>query len=275
MLKLKESRTVDMPSPSKIRRIVLDLVYKTRSPHIGSSFSSVEILQSLYFEVLNVSPGDPFNNSRDRFILSKGHACPALYVVLAEAGFLSDEELKGFAIDGGTLEQHPTRNLKQGIEVSTGSLGHGLSVGIGMAIAAKRDGRDGKVFVLMSDGELNEGSVWEAVMFAAHHRLDNLVVIVDYNKIQALGFTKDVINLEPLSKKWLSFGWAVEEIDGHDCNHITETLMRVPFTNGKPNIVIAHTVKGKGVSFMENDLLWHYRTPDKEEYDLALKELSE
>lgn len=264
-----------MPSQKKIRRIVLNLIYKTKSPHIGSCFSSVEILQNLYFQVMNVSPDNPLNNERDRFILSKGHACPALYAVLAEAGFLKDEELKDFAIDGGTLEQHPTRNLKQGIEVSTGSLGHGLSIGIGMAIAAKKDGRDNRVFVLMSDGELNEGSVWEATMFAAHHGLDNLVAILDRNRIQALGFTKDVIDLEPLSQKWSSFGWATKEINGHDCNEITETLIKAPFVKGKPSVVIAHTVKGKGVSFMENDLLWHYRTPDREEYERALKELSE
>jgi len=264
-----------MLSHKKIRRIVLDLIYNTKSPHIGSCFSSVEILQSLYFQVMNVSPDNPFNDNRDRFILSKGHACPALYAVLSEAGFLKEEDLAGFAIDGGTLEQHPIRNVKQGIEVSTGSLGHGLSIGIGMAMAAKRDGRDSKVFVLMSDGELNEGSVWEGVMFAAHHKLDNIITIVDRNRIQALGFTKDVINLEPLSQKWSSFGWTAKEVDGHDCDQITETLKNAPFVKDKPSVVIAHTVKGKGVTFMENDLLWHYRTPDIDEYERALKELTE
>lgn len=265
---------MNTPSPNKIRRIILDLIYRTKSPHIGGSFSSVEILESLYFRIMNVSPDDPFNNGRDRFILSKGHACPALYAVLAERGFLGDEELRGFATDGGTLEQHPTRNVKQGIEVSTGSLGHGLSMGIGMAVAAKRDGRNNRVFVLMSDGELNEGSVWEAVMFAAHHRLDNLIAIVDCNRIQALGFTKDVVDLEPLLQKWSSFGWTAKEVNGHDCNEITEALKGVPFEKDKPSIIIARTVKGKGVSFMENDLLWHYRTPDSDEYERALKELS-
>jgi transketolase len=273
---IDKNREVDIfLLPSRIRRAVLDLIHRSGSPHIGSSFSCVEILISLYFRIMNVSPDGSFDDNRDRFILSKGHACPALYAVLAQAGFLSEKELKGFATNGGTLEQHPVMDLKRGIEASTGSLGHGLSIGIGMALAAKRDKRSSKVFVLMSDGELNEGSVWEAAMFASHHRLDNLVAIVDYNKIQALGFTKDIVGLEPLSEKWSSFGWATKEIDGHDMDGITETFNKVPFTNNKPSVVIAHTVKGKGVTFMENSLLWHYRAPDDEEYRRALKELSE
>ncbi len=258
----------------KVRRSILDIIYKTKSPHIGSSFSSVEILVSLYFKVLSVSPENPFNPNRDRFILSKGHACPAFYAVLAERGFLTEEDLKGFAVNDGVLEQHPTRDVKRGIEVSTGSLGHGLSMGIGMALAAKRDKKNYEIYVLLSDGELDEGSVWEAAMFASHHGLDNLVAIVDYNKIQALGYTKDIINLEPLSQRWSSFGWAVREIDGHDFGHIFEALGSIPFSAGKPSIIIAHTVKGKGVSFMEDKVLWHYRAPDDEEYQIALKELS-
>ena len=261
--------------PNKIRRIILDLIYRTGSPHIGSSFSCVEILISLYFNIMNVSPDSSLDNDRDRFILSKGHACPAYYAVLAEAGFLNERELAGFAINGGTLEQHPVMNINRGIEVSTGSLGHGLSIGVGMAIAAKKDGRKSKVFVLLSDGELNEGSVWEAAMFASHHKLDNIVAIIDYNKMQALGPTKDIAGLEPLADKWCAFGWAVKEVNGHCQNEIIEALDRLPFVNDKPGIVIAHTVKGKGVSFMENDILWHYRTPDKDEYTHALKELSD
>ncbi|HVN96737.1 MAG TPA: transketolase [Syntrophorhabdaceae bacterium] len=261
------------PSPNAIRRTVLDLIYRTKSPHIGSCFSCVEILISLYFQILNISPKNPFDGNRDRFILSKGHACPSLYAVLTEAGFVTREELDGFAVDGGTLEQHPTRNLGQGIEVSTGSLGHGLSVGIGMAIAAKKDRRNSRVFVLLSDGELNEGSVWEAAMFASHHRLDNLIAIVDYNKIQALGFSEDIIGLESLSQIWSSFGWAAREVDGHDFNQITANLGEIPYAKDKPSVVVAHTVKGRGVTFMENNLLWHYRSPDIREYELALKEL--
>lgn len=275
-LMIDKDRELDVSSlPSKLRRRVLDLVYRTGSPHIGSSFSCVEILVSLYFKIMNVSPIDPIDVNRDRFILSKGHACPALYAVLAEVGFLSEKELEGFAINGGILEQHPVMDLKRGIEVSTGSLGHGLSIGVGMALAGKKDGRSSRVFVLMSDGELNEGSVWEAAMFGAHHKLDNLIAVVDYNKMQALGFTNDIVGLEPLTQKWSAFGWEVKEVDGHDMDDITQTLNKVPFANDKPSIVIAHTVKGKGVSFMENDLLWHYRTPDREEYGRAFKELSE
>jgi transketolase len=259
----------------KIRNSILNMIYKSKSPHIGSCFSSVEILAALYSKVLNISPDNTFNPDRDRFILSKGHAAAALYAVLAEHGFLSKSEISRFAVNGGALEQHPSRDLKRGIEVSTGSLGHGLSIGAGMAIAGKRDKKDYKVYVLLSDGELNEGSTWEAVMFASHHSLDNLIAIVDYNKIQALGYTKDIINLEPLSRKWLSFGWGVKEINGHDFSQIFEAFDSVPSSGGKPGVIIAHTVKGKGVSFMEDNLLWHYRTPDDKEYEMALKELSQ
>lgn len=258
----------------KIRKSILNLIYNTKSPHIGPSFSIVEILIALYFGHLNVSPNNPLNPDRDRFILSKGHACPAFYAVLAEKGFLSEEDLKGFAVNGGMLEQHPNKDIKRGIEVSTGSLGHGLSIGVGMALAAKQDKKNYKIYVLLSDGELNEGSVWEAVMFASQHGLDNLVAIVDYNKIQALGYNKDIINLEPLSQRWSSFGWTVREIDGHDFSQIFEAFDKIPFSAGKPNIIIAHTVKGKGVSFMEDKLLWHYRSPNDKEYEIALKELS-
>ena len=256
----------------KIRKTVLDLIYKTKSPHIGPSFSIVEILIALYFKYLNVSPGSSFNPDRDRFILSKGHACATLYAVLAEKGFLNKSDLDAFAVDNGVLEQHPNIDLKKGIEVSTGSLGHGLSIGTGMALSGKVDKKNYKVCVLLSDGELNEGSVWEAVMFANHHRLQNLIALVDSNKIQALGHTKDVIDLEPLGEKWKSFGWAIQEVDGHDFKQIFNALNL--FSPEKPNVIILHTVKGKGVSFMENELLWHYRSPDDGEYERALKELA-
>lgn len=179
----------------KIRKSILDLIYKTKSPHIGPSFSIVEILVALYFKVLNVSPDNASNHNRDRFILSKGHACPALYAVLAERGFISKDDLDGFATNDGILEQHPNIDLDKGIEVSTGSLGHGLSIGTGMALAGKVDKKQYRVYVLLSDGELNEGSVWEAIMFAGHHKLSNLIAFVDYNKIQALGCTRDIIDL--------------------------------------------------------------------------------
>jgi len=257
----------------KIRRTVLEMVFRTESPHIGSSFSIVEILVALYFKVLNISPDSTFDPARDRFILSKGHACLALYAILAERGFISKDDLDGFAINGGTFEQHPNIDLIRGIEVSTGSLGHGLSIATGMALAGKAEGSEYKVYALLSDGELNEGSVWEAIMFAGHHELSNLVALVDYNKIQALGFTRDILNLEPLTEKWRCFGWDVQEIDGHSFAEIFSALDSSSFSK-KPKVIILNTVKGKGVSFMENQLLWHYRSPDQEEYKRAIEELS-
>lgn len=256
-----------------IRRDILDLCFKTGSSHIGSSFSIVEILTALYFKSMNISPETVGSPDRDRFILSKGHGCPALYSTLHHRGFIAKDVMEGFARDGGTLEQHPTRKLEWGIEGSTGSLGHGLSVGAGMALAAKHDRRESRVFVLLSDGETNEGSIWEAAMLAAQHRLDNLVAIIDYNKMQALGKTEEVIHLEPYAEKWESFGWSSVEVNGHDIGEVTSVLDKVPFSPGKPSCVIAHTVKGKGVCFMENDLLWHYRCPDPEEFEKAICEL--
>lgn len=255
----------------KIRERVLNLIYKTRSPHIGPSFSIVEILVALYFKQMNTSADHPLNPDRDRFILSKGHSCAALYAVLAEKGFMSKNDLDNFAVNGGILEQHPNIDLMKGIEVSTGSLGHGLPIGAGMALAGKVDNKQYKIYVLLSDGELNEGSVWEAIMFAGHHKLNNLVAFVDYNKIQALGCTKDIIDLEPLGEKWKCFGWNVQEVDGHSFEQIFDAVSQL--SHEKPNIIILHTLKGKGVSFMENQLLWHYRAPDENEYALALKEI--
>lgn len=256
-----------------VRESVLNLIYLTKSPHIGPSFSIVEILIALYFNHLNVSPENLSDPDRDRFILSKGHACASLYAVLAERGFLHNSDLDGFAKNSGTLEQHPKLDLSRGIEVSTGSLGHGLSIGAGMALSGKVDNRQYKVNVLMSDGELNEGSVWEAIMFAAHHKLNNLIALVDCNKIQALGNTKDIIDLEPLDEKWKSFGWHVQAIDGHNFEQISNALNSL--SSEIPNVIILHTIKGKGVSFMENQLLWHYRAPDDREYRMALRELSQ
>lgn len=258
----------------KIRREILDLIYRTKGPHIGSCFSCVEILLALYFHVLNINTENPGDPLRDRFILSKGHACPAFYAVLQERGFMDEETLEGFAVNNGLLEQHPTRDINKGIEASTGSLGHGLALGAGMALAAQHDGLNFKVYVLLSDGELQEGSTWEAVMFAAHHKLENLIAIVDYNKIQALGRVEEVINLEPLADRWRAFGWGVKEIDGHDFEHLIAALEKAPFEEHKPSVLIAHTVKGKGVSFMEDKLLWHYRCPDEKEYLSAKEELT-
>jgi len=257
----------------QIRRTILNIINRTRSPNIGSSLSAVEILVSLYFSTLNTSPGATDDPGRDRFILSKGHACSGLYAVLAERGYFAEEDLLSFAVDGGIFEQHPNMDINRGIEVSTGSLGHGLSIGAGMALAARIDNREYSVYVLLSDGELNEGSVWEAAMFASHHKLTNLVAMVDANGMQALGHTSEIIDLNPISNKWEAFGWHTQEIDGHDFGQINASFAAL--SAEKPNAIVLNTVKGKGVSFMEDNLLWHYRSPDDQEYELALKELSE
>jgi len=258
----------------KVRLSVLDMMRRTKSPHIGPSFSIVEILVALYFKILNISPTNPRDSKRDKFILSKGHACPALYAVLKERGFLRNRQLKKFAVDGGCLQHHPEYDLGCGIELSTGSLGHGLSVGGGMALAGKGKRKGAKTFVLLGDGELNEGAVWEAALFAGHHKLNNLIAIIDHNKMQALGHMKDIIDLDPLKEKWMAFGWHAQEINGHDFGQIFKAFDSL--SSSKPNAIILHTVKGKGVSFMENDLLWHYRYPHEgDEYEKALKELAE
>jgi len=256
-----------------IRREILEMIYRTKSPHIGCSFSMVEILVALYFKILLIDPKNPEDPNRDKFLLSKGHGCPALYPVLAERGFFDKELLEKFAINGGALEGHPTRNISQGIEMSSGSVGHGLSIGAGMSLAAKYDKKNYRIFVFLGDGELDEGTNWEAIMFAAHHQLDNLVAIIDRNQLQILGRTSEVLDLEPLNEKWNSFGWAVREIDGHNFKEIFNALEKIPFQSGKPSCIIAQTVKGKGVSFMENELRWHDKCPNDEEYKKALEEL--
>jgi transketolase len=243
------------------------------SAHIGACFSIVDILSVLYAKVLTFDPLSPKLRKRDRFILSKGHAGAAVYAVLAEAGFFSTEKLKLHYQDGSDFSGHVSHKGVPGVEISTGSLGHGLSIAAGMAYSAKLDSGKHKVFVLLSDGELDEGTNWEAIMFAAHHKLDNLVAIVDYNKIQSLGLVSETLGLEPLVNKWQSFGWEVLETDGHEHDELTNTLSKAKTLNGKPVCVIAHTVKGKGVSFMEHTVLWHYRSAQGEEFEMALKEL--
>ena len=258
-----------------IRIGVLKATSRAKSSHIGTCFSMAELLAVLYGEILHVDPQRPEWPRRDRFILSKGHGCAGLYVVLAEVGFFPKKWLEEFYLDGSHLAGHITHAGVPGVEVSTGSLGHGLPIASGMALAAKRDDCPHRVVALLSDGECDEGSTWEAVLFAGHHRLDNLIAIVDYNKIQSLGTVAEVLDLEPFGKKWESFGWAVTEIDGHDLNEIHGALSKVPFEVGKPSCIVAHTVKGKGVSFMENELLWHYRSASGEEYEQALAELEQ
>jgi len=249
------------------------MTHRAKSAHVGSALSIADIVAFVYQEILRVDPGRPDWPDRDRFILSKGHGCATLYAVLAERGFFPLQWLESFYQDNSLLAGHATHDGVPGVEVSTGSLGHGLSIACGMALAGKRDQRRYRAFVVLSDGECDEGSTWEAVLFAPHHRLDNLVAIVDYNKIQSFGTVPDVLNLEPLGAKWTAFGWAVREIDGHDASEISRVLRTVPFVPGRPSCVVAHTVKGKGVSFMENQVLWHYRPPSGEELAQALAEL--
>jgi transketolase len=257
----------------RIRIQVLHMTHRAKSSHVGSSFSIVDLLAVLYTKILRVRPNEPDWPDRDRFLLSKGHGAAALYATLAERGFFPEGWLTEFNADGTRLAGHVTHHGVPGVEVSTGSLGHGLPLGCGMALAAKRDGRPARVFVVMSDGECDEGSNWEAALFAPHHRLDNLTAIIDYNKIQSFGSVEEVLNLHPLAEKWRAFGWAVSEIDGHNHEEATRTLESAPTEVGLPTCIIAHTVKGKGVSFMEGQLLWHYRPPDANELQAALQEL--
>lgn len=257
----------------RIRSHVLRMTHRARSSHVGSCLSIADLLAVLYGRVLRLDPHWPDWSERDRFLLSKGHAAAALYAVLAERGFFPAGWLETYCQDDSRLAGHITHYGVPGVEVSTGSLGHGLPIGCGMALAGKREGRPYRVFVLLSDGECDEGSTWEAALFAPHHRLDNLVAIVDYNKIQSLGTVKEVLDLDPLGDKWRAFGWSVREIDGHDYEQIDDALLSVPFEAGRPSCIIAHTVKGKGVSFMENQLAWHYKSPSAEELGQALAEL--
>lgn len=257
----------------RLRLTAVRMVHEANSAHVGGSLSMADLLAALYAGVLRVDPARPGWPERDRFILSKGHACAAFYAALAARGFFPEAWLDTFYRDGGRLAGHATHTGVPGVEFSTGSLGHGLSVAAGMALAAKRDAAPWRVFALLSDGECDEGSTWEPALFAPHHKLDNLVAIVDYNKIQSLGRTKDVIDLDPFAEKWRAFGWEVREIDGHDMDQILSALASLPLAAGKPSCVIANTVKGKGVSFMEDKLLWHYRNPSAEEYRAAVAEI--
>lgn len=256
-------------------RIRLDAVRMTNlggSSHVGSALSVADIVAVLYAGGMRVDPADPRGDGRDRFILSKGHAGAAVYAALAETGFFPVAMLDTHCADGSVLSGHVSHKGIPGVELSTGSLGHGLSVGAGMALAAKLRRAAWRTFVVLSDGECDEGSIWEAAMFAAHHRLDNLVATVDYNKLQSLASVSDTLELEPFADKWRSFGWLVEEVDGHDHAALAAAYDRAP-GRGQPTCVLAHTVKGRGVTFMENSVLWHYRTPRGAEFDAAIAEL--
>ena len=272
---MRADRTALERSGRRIRGHVLRMVHRASSSHVGTALSIVDLLSVLFFDTLRVDPTNPAKPDRDRFILSKGHGAAALYATLAERGFFPVEWLDTFCLDGGRLHGHADAHDVPGVEISTGSLGHGLSVGAGMALAAQHDGAGYRVFALLSDGECDEGSVWEAAMFAAHHRLDNLVAIVDYNRLQGLGPVEEVLRLEPLAEKWRAFGWEVREADGHDYRELPAVFGALPFTPGRPSIVLAHTVKGKGVSYMENQVAWHYKSPNAEQLRQALAEIGD
>lgn len=259
-----------------IRVASLEMISRSRSSHIGSVFSATEILATLYGCILRVWPAEPEWEGRDRFVMSKGHAAAGLYAALSYQGFFPISRLGEFCVDGGSLAGHVTRMGVPGVEVSTGSLGHGLALAAGMATGGARRREAWQVFCLLSDGECDEGSTWEAALYAGNRGLTRLTAIVDYNKIQSLGRVEEVMPLEPFGAKWQSFGWQTREIDGHDIGELVEALdpERWPSASRRPRCVIAHTTKGKGVSFMEDKLLWHYRCPQGAEYDEALAELS-
>jgi transketolase len=257
---------------AEYRKTILRVIKQARAGHTGGDLSAIDILNVLYNHVLNVSPANFHDPERDRFVQSKGHCVEALYTVLADRGFFDPDDLDTLGKYQSAYIGHPTRNVP-GVEHNTGSLGHGLAVAVGMALAAKLDGRAYRVFTLMGDGELGEGSVWEAAMAASHYHLDNLTAIIDRNGLQITGLTEQVNPLEPLADKFRAFGFAVCEIDGNDTQVLVDTFAHLPFEPGKPSLVLAHTVKGKGVSFIENSHKWHHRVPSDEEYDNALREL--
>ncbi|GAA4730162.1 transketolase [Flavisolibacter ginsenosidimutans] len=254
------------------RKKILKYIFNANAGHTGGSLSCIDVLNVLYNHVLNVSPGNFSSPDRDRYIQSKGHSVEALFVVLADKGFFPESDLETLCKYGSHYIGHPTRKVK-GVEQNTGALGHGLPISVGTAIAAKLDKKDYRVFTLLGDGELPEGSNWEAALTASQYKLDNLCAIIDSNGLQITGPTSEVCNTEPIDAKFESFGWAVRHVDGHDLTALMQTFDAMPFTEGKPNLVIAHTVKGKGVSYMENALKWHHGVPTEQQYEDALNEL--
>jgi transketolase len=243
----------------KLRRTIIRTLAAGGRGHVGAAFSIVEILRVLYDDVLKYDAKNPRAPDRDRFILSKGHGCLALYAVLADKGFFPETELWKFCTSDGILGGHPEYGKVPGVEASTGSLGHGFSMGTGFALAAKLDGRKHRVFVVLGDGECSEGTIWEAALCASKHRLDRLTILVDYNKQQTYGTIAEVQDLEPFAAKWEAFGFSVREVNGHDVDALKKTLADVPFASGKPSAIICHTIKGKGVSFTERNLSWHHK----------------
>lgn len=255
-----------------IRRDALQMVHAASASHIGSALSIADILAVLYAHVLRLDPAEPRAADRDRFILSKGHACVAVYAALANTGVIPHDSLRTYGQDHSLLMNHVSHKVP-GVEFSTGSLGHGLPFGVGKALSAKKRGYPWRTFVLLSDGELGEGSNWEALLFAAHHQLDNLVAIIDYNNLQSLTTVADTLGVEPLVDKFAAFGCIPRQVDGHDHRDLLGALQAVPWNPGRPSVLIAQTIKGKGVSFMENRVEWHYKTPRLEQLAQALAEV--
>ncbi|MCB0645422.1 MAG: transketolase [Saprospiraceae bacterium] len=271
---MKTLDTLQLKAKSaEYRSKILKYIYNAKAGHTGGSLSITDILNVLYNRIMNVSPDNFDSNDRDRYVQSKGHCVEALYVVLADQGFFPEEDLLTLCKYNSPYIGHPTKGVR-GIEQNTGGLGHGLAICCGNALAAKKDHSGVKVFTILGDGEMAEGSNWEAFMFAAHYKLDNLCAILDYNKLQITAPNAEVMGLEPIDKKLEAFGWAVRHVDGHDIDALTNTLSSLPFEKDKPSFVIAHTVKGKGVSFMENTLKWHHGVPTDEQLQIALAELS-
>lgn len=254
------------------RKRILKYIYQAKAGHTGGSLSCVDILNVLYNRIMNVGPNNFQDPDRDRYVQSKGHCVEALFVVLADQGFFPEAALETLCQNGSHFIGHPTRKIP-GVEQNTGALGHGLSLSVGMAISAKLDKKDYKVYTLMGDGELAEGSNWEAALTAAHYKLDNLCAVIDYNQLQISAPTREVCNTDPIADKFRSFGWSVTEVDGHDVAALEASFRALPQEVGKPNLLIAHTVKGKGISYMENVLKWHHGVPSEEQYLQAQQEL--
>lgn len=260
---------------NKVRQLIIEGVFNAKSGHPGGSLSAADIFTYLYFKELNVDPKNPKWADRDRFVLSKGHCCPGLYAALAIKGYFPEKEIKSLRHIGAMLQGHPDMKGTPGVDMSSGSLGQGVSAACGMALAAKMDNASYRVYAMLGDGECEEGQVWESAMFAAHHNLDNLCYIVDYNGLQIDGKVSEVAGLEPLDKKFESFGFEVIKICGHCFNQIEEAFEKAKSVKGKPTVIIAETVKGKGVSYMEDQVGWHGKAPNQEQYELALNELRE
>lgn len=261
------------PMAKKLRRHIITMTATAGSGHPGGSLSAVELVAALYFKVMRHSPANPDWRDRDRFILSKGHAAPLLYATLAESGYIPVDELSTLRKLGSRLQGHTDRTATPGVEMSAGALGQGLSFSIGIALAARLNAQDYRVYVLLGGGECDEGQVWEAAMAAAHFKLDNLTALIDHNELQLDGWSREIMNIEPLPEKWHSFGWHVIEINGHDFTQILSALEEARTITGQPTVIIAHTIKGKGVSFMENNVDFHGKAPTSEEAERALKEL--